>query len=608
MRRLSPVARGCGCVGRLALVAALATLLAAQAPVPALEPWTFVQLSDPHVGAAAGLPHLRVVLAEIEKLSPKPRLVVVTGDLTEKGDPREFRQYREEVEAFTQRSSIPVLSALGNHDARWNPLGRRELGGEPWPRALVLGDLGFLALDSSLTFGQHGHLSRRQLADALAAIASRPQAKDWIVALHHPPGHGSFLDDPALPLELLARAPVCLVLTGHGHAHRHWDHGGVPHVMAIGVMNPRFGYRLFRVEPQRITGKAIVLGGDTKEDLVARRGGRRSRESPAASQPASRLSGQRFDAAFLCAPLVHRGLLVVAAEEGDLFALDPRTLRPRWRRTLAPPCWTSPIADGERILVADGKPALHWLDTEGEIVTSVDLAAPATSVAVHDRAPVWTLTDGSLVRLDAGKPRLLGRLPSWSRGGALPLGRRWLAATWDRHAHLLDPDGGALQSFVLTKSFYSSAATATPLPRGDGALLFGHDHRVVQLGPDGAVQGEWRLEEVQPGYSGGVLLAPDRLLVGSLTGSLVLLDLETNKLVQRIELGGAVFDSTPVVAEGIAWVGTMAGELVGARLADGQVVQRVRLGGYVVADPVVSGGAVFAVSTTGSVARAETGR
>jgi hypothetical protein len=62
-----------------------------------------------------------------------------------------------------------------------------------------------------------------------------------------------------------------------------------------------------------------------------------------------------------------------------------------------------------------------------------------------------------------------------------------------------------------------------------------------------------------------------------------------------------VFDSTPLVVGERAFVGTMAGELVAVDLTKSRVVSRFRLGGFVVADPVLCGGHVLAVSTRGRI-------
>src|SRR5687767_3524103 len=134
------------------LLPLLGSLLAARATA---QERTFVQISDTHVGAAAGLPHLKLVLQELEALQPKPQLVVVTGDLTEKGTADECARFAEAISTWRDRTGIAVLVAPGNHDSRWSadPRTRSCDDGAPYPRVARLGDLGVMALDSTLSFG-----------------------------------------------------------------------------------------------------------------------------------------------------------------------------------------------------------------------------------------------------------------------------------------------------------------------------------------------------------------------------------------------------------------------------------------------------------------------
>src|SRR6188768_1171306 len=93
----------------------------------AAEPWTFVVISDLHV-PQDGSPDRRVdrLVGAILSLDPKPRFVVVTGDMTN-GNPRDsrFRVRWSHVWWRTVRATlqplrdagIAILPLAGNHDA-----------------------------------------------------------------------------------------------------------------------------------------------------------------------------------------------------------------------------------------------------------------------------------------------------------------------------------------------------------------------------------------------------------------------------------------------------------------------------------------------------------
>ena len=118
-----------------------------------------------------------------------PDVVLVSGDLTEHGDPAEYARVRELLEPL----GAPLLALPGNHDDRATlrdafPATTHEDGA-----------IRVLTLDSSRPGRDDGALGAEQLArlDAdLAAGDGRPA----IVALHHPPlATGMpFLDDIGL--------------------------------------------------------------------------------------------------------------------------------------------------------------------------------------------------------------------------------------------------------------------------------------------------------------------------------------------------------------------------------------------------------------------------
>lgn len=193
-----------------------------------------LHLSDPHVrrpgdplsGRVETLPFFESAVAQVERLRPRPDLIVITGDIVDCMLPEEYLLARGVLERLT----IPTLVLPGNHDAR-GPM--RDI--LPAYLGPVLGDeclayvderfpLRVVALDSVIPMRGEGRLGPEQLGwleRTLAAGADRPT----IVALHHPPfdvGIGFMdrlgLEDRDALLEILARyRQVVGVLAGHVH-------------------------------------------------------------------------------------------------------------------------------------------------------------------------------------------------------------------------------------------------------------------------------------------------------------------------------------------------------------------------------------------------------
>ncbi len=132
--------------------------------------------------------HLAQCVEALNALSPRPDLVVVTGDLTESGTKEEYLILKPLLDAL----QIPYLVIPGNHDSVENlravfqdhsylntgtPFIQYTV--ESWPLRIV-------ALDTTVPMCGHGELCAdrlKWLADTLAQQADRPT----IVLMHHPP-------------------------------------------------------------------------------------------------------------------------------------------------------------------------------------------------------------------------------------------------------------------------------------------------------------------------------------------------------------------------------------------------------------------------------------
>lgn len=193
------------------------------------------QISDLHL-RPRGLPALgfvdtnalaRRAVATLLALRPQPAAVLVTGDVADTGDPREYAMAREILSALP----MPVYAIPGNHDRR--EAMRQGLtetgwigpaGSGPINYAADIGPLRLVCLDSLVDGRPHGELGAATLAwldETLAAAPDRPT----LLALHHPPfrtglGHMDSIllrngDDLAA---VVARHPqVGRVVCGHVH-------------------------------------------------------------------------------------------------------------------------------------------------------------------------------------------------------------------------------------------------------------------------------------------------------------------------------------------------------------------------------------------------------
>lgn len=193
------------------------------------------QLTDTHLRArssedalgAARAENLRRCVADIGRQSPTPRIVIHTGDMTDRGKADEFAHAREILEHL----DIPWYVIPGNRDGR-DGLRRAFADHDYLP-----GDDGFLsytledypvrvvALDSIDARSPMGNVCEARLAWLDTALASEPE-KPTILVMHHPPfdvaaDHPFSFHDKgetdALSAVVIGHRQVVRVLCGHVH-------------------------------------------------------------------------------------------------------------------------------------------------------------------------------------------------------------------------------------------------------------------------------------------------------------------------------------------------------------------------------------------------------
>lgn len=197
---------------------------------------TLVQLSDTHIvepgrrlldGRVDTAAALARAVAAVNRLPQPPDAVLISGDLVDSGQPREYAHLRELLAPL----AAPLYLMPGNHDERGALRAafpsHAYLGGEgPIDYAVAIGALRLVALDCVVPLESHGALSDAQLGWLDATLAAVP-AQPTIVALHHPPfATGlAYMDSIGL---LGGTAGLAAVLERHrqvervvsGHVHR----------------------------------------------------------------------------------------------------------------------------------------------------------------------------------------------------------------------------------------------------------------------------------------------------------------------------------------------------------------------------------------------------
>ncbi|NJN85571.1 MAG: 3',5'-cyclic-AMP phosphodiesterase [Leptolyngbyaceae cyanobacterium SL_7_1] len=189
---------------------------------------TVAQLTDTHLFADAAeqmrgcvtWESLQSVLALLKNLTPRPDLLVLTGDLSQDETVASYQRLREAIAPL----AIPTYRIPGNHDIV--PRLQEVLRGEPFIPAAQFNQGGWLGLllDSTVPGSTAGAVSPETLAWVEAQLTQHPQ-QPTLIALHHPPVaigsdwmDGLGLENGDAFSQVLDRhSQVKLVIFGHIH-------------------------------------------------------------------------------------------------------------------------------------------------------------------------------------------------------------------------------------------------------------------------------------------------------------------------------------------------------------------------------------------------------
>ena len=252
---------------------------------------TIIHLSDPHfladgarhAGGADSEGNFDLTLASVSRVHPHPSAIVVTGDLTDLGEPDAYRRLRAALEPVAAQLGCPIVWVAGNHDER--PALREGLLDGPPTQDPVTGvwdldGLRLIALDTSIPGWHHGDVDEQQ-RDWLAGVLSEPAPHGTLLAMHHPPlpAHVPLFDILELRhqdelAEVIRGTDVRGILAGHLHYSSSGTFAGVPVSVAsstcytmnlgraateVNGMDAAQSFQLVHVRPETITHTVVPV-------------------------------------------------------------------------------------------------------------------------------------------------------------------------------------------------------------------------------------------------------------------------------------------------------------------------------------------------------------
>jgi 3',5'-cyclic AMP phosphodiesterase CpdA len=162
--------------------------------VPSQQPTLIAQISDLHIkrpgervaGRVDTAAALQRCIAELNRLRPRPALVVISGDICDTPSAEEYDHARRLLEAL----EIPFVLTAGNHDDRAQLRAAFPQADAAGTDAINLvrsvGELDVVIADTSVPRAAHGFLEADTLHWLDATLSSAPD-RPALLFMHHPP-------------------------------------------------------------------------------------------------------------------------------------------------------------------------------------------------------------------------------------------------------------------------------------------------------------------------------------------------------------------------------------------------------------------------------------
>lgn len=188
-------------------------------------------------GVADTVTALERTTAQLARLDGTLDAIVVTGDVTDLGEPDAYHRIRAALEPLAAETGAELIWVMGNHDER--SVFRSELLDEPATEQPVhqvvqVGGLRIIALDTSVPGYHHGALDTASLA-WLDAVLADPAPEGTLIAMHHAPIATPLALMDVLELrdqdelaDIVRGRDVRMILGGHLHYATNGMFAGIP--------------------------------------------------------------------------------------------------------------------------------------------------------------------------------------------------------------------------------------------------------------------------------------------------------------------------------------------------------------------------------------------
>lgn len=341
--------------------------------------FTFAWLTDTHLNSFAyAEDDLRQSIEDINA-NPNVDFTILSGDLTEFGDTKEFYALQDILKNFKK----PYLLIPGNHDVNWSENGCTMFDKifhashfcYDWQGVRFIG----CGAGPSLRMGPP-HIPREEILWLDSIVHATPKEQPIIFVNHFPLNQD--LSNWYEVIDILKTRNIQAVLGGHLHVNRAYDAEGIPAVIGRSTLrrkDPIGGYNLVTLHQDTLTFRERMIKTETRPPwhiipLTSPKNNpdtiySRPDFSINKSYPSVREIWRRKDHTDIASQgETDKGLYIYTNTAGEICALNATNGKIQWKYTTGNKIFSAPFITSKQVIVSSCDGYIYALDKKTGLV------------------------------------------------------------------------------------------------------------------------------------------------------------------------------------------------------------------------------------------------
>lgn len=596
------------------------------------QSFRFAQLTDIHLspGNDSRETDLMNSITAINAM-PDVEFVLITGDVSEKGD----RQTLQRAKELFANLRVPYYIVMGNHETKWS-----ESGCTAWQE--IFGyerfqmehkGVHFLGFNTGpLMRMAYGHVVPQDLSWLDTELSRLPRQEPVIIVTHYPLMDGD-VDNWYQATDILRKYNVRVCIGGHYHSMRNLSYDGIPGILMRATCRDAekpSGFGVYEVTPDSIRAFCHTHGQpaqywasysmrgeirDANGEVLNPRAGAKAYPSMQDNVTYPQVQEtwiQQTGVGVYSSPAYSRGIVYVGDDLGILSAYDVRDGHRLWQFQTGARIVGTPAADKGVVVVGSADHFIYGLSTKnGQLLWKVQCDEPVLgAVTIQGNRCYVGASDHRMRCIDIRRGTVrwtLDGIEGYIETKPLVTRRHVVFGAWDNLLYSADRKTGTLQwTWRVDKpSTHYSPAAVWPVEAQGKVFVADPDRATSAID---ALTGEtvWRTKQSMVRESLGISEDGKRIYGKTMNDSIVCYQTVGTEPIElwatNVGFGYEHAPSMPVERDGVVYGSTKEGLIFALEAITGRLLWRHKVGNSLISTVVPIGkGRVLFTSSDGVI-------